>query len=760
MNKTEKIILLIAVIVYLLAFVDFGAVEFVYDFFFNLTNIILCFMYLLGGYFLFKLPKKYILLSVFSGIAFGLCFISNIYGFSLQRNYITEIFPIPNLILLFGFVITCIVFKIQKIDFLDFRLLALRSLVIGIITSFLSYMPVSLKLCRTIMYGLNNGNEYIQYNLKAHDYVFDSEKYSKEKDCDNAILSAEKALEFGIKWLDKDYDYFNNQINSFIENNDFSDQAKKDFLHSIFWLTNDYDFVRIQGIMEKLFEAYYCKSDDNIRSKDYGSAVKNLEKALVYLDLSEIKYNYWKQQKVYALSDLAVAYGKIGDFEKADLLFFTALEEYDKIKNKHEFSKGTMLRDWGIMYKDYSDYESAITLYEKALQVFEENSDDVNFYKEVCLIRELLANSYLALGNYEQVKFNLHKALSFFDSKKLNKEENDSYQTLVFSKGLYYYAIESYQESIDVLNENINLLSSKNLKSNYYLCLSWNYLALSDFKNTEESIEKGLKLTAKNTRTEADLLSFYASLNEIKSEYKKSKDNYQKALSIYENLDEENRITSVLFGLSKVEITIFDYQKSKEHFNRAEKLYQEQEYGFSPRNASVHNLSAYLNYCFEKYSVSDTIYTNVLKSNKRLGKENSVSSAVALNGLGLVKSNTKTYQQAEELFIKSILIYEDKFKSDDYSLGVVYLNYANLLIETNQLDKAQLYLSKSEQIFKKYFDDSHDCFGNLYLAFGDFYKKKKEYFLAKENYQKALKIYSDKFDENHHKVTLVKQKIK
>ncbi|MDY0089799.1 MAG: tetratricopeptide repeat protein [Flavobacteriaceae bacterium] len=103
---------------------------------------------------------------------------------------------------------------------------------------------------------------------------------------------------------------------------------------------------------------------------------------------------------------------------------------------------------------------------------------------------------------------------------------------------------------------------------------------------------------------------------------------------------------------------------------------------------------------------------------------------------------------------------KEHFKGENHSLGIVYLNYANLLIQTNQLDKAQTYLSKSEKIFKKYFDVSHNNFGDLYLAYGDFYKKKKEDVLSKENYQKALKIYSDKFDENHYKVKSVKQKIK
>src|SRR5690554_932456 len=299
MNKQEKIILLIAVIVYLLAFVDFGAVEFVYNFFFGLTNVVLAFMYFFVGYFLFKLPKKYILLSVFSGIAFALSFIANIYGFRiLKDNEIINLLPVPNLILLLGFLITFVVFRLKSKSFSDFKLLFFRSLIISIITSFFTYMPVSSKFYRTVMYGLHNGNTEMQYHLKAHNYIFDFEKYYKKGDCDNAILSAEKGLKFGMKWLDKDYEYFNKQIRDFIKANDFSDKAKQDFRYSIGWLTNDYDFLRIQGIITKLFEAYKCKADKEYKTQNYQEAIKNFQKALLFLDISENKSDYWKTKKV------------------------------------------------------------------------------------------------------------------------------------------------------------------------------------------------------------------------------------------------------------------------------------------------------------------------------------------------------------------------------------------------------------------------------------------------------------------------------
>ena len=764
MKKIEKIILLIAALVYLLAFVDFGTAEPVYTFFFGLTNLVLGVMYLLGGYFLFNLPKKYIWLSVFSGIALALSFIAINFGFRISRQDVVLLSPIPNFILLFGLLVAYIIFKIDLRDFSTFRLLLLRSLIIAIITSFLTYLPVSSKFYRTVMYGLHNGNEYVQYNIKAHDYIFDSEKHNKEKDCDKAILSAEKGLEFGMKWIEKDYNYFNNQVNNFINENDFSTTAKNQFSYSVRWLTGSYSFWEIQGIMTKLFEAYYCKANKELQDKDYQSAISNFKRALTLLELSENKSDYYNSQKAYATSDLAVAYGKIGEFETADLLFSIALEDYEKIENKHEFSKGLILRDWGVLYENYNDHFSASSLFEEALQVFEDNLDDARFFEEMCSIRELLANSYLALGNYKQAELHLNKALSFFGDSRTLQHEKKSYESLIFSKAIYYYMTEAFKESIEVLNLNLTSLDSEinktdSIKSAHYLLLSRNYLALSDFENTEKSIKIGLKLIPKNTKAEADFLSFYANFNKIKAEYQKAKNNYQETLSIYEGLEDKDRIIPVLLGLSKIEMTISNISESKYFFERAEKLFKKQDYRYSPRNSGIYNLIADLEYNFGNYYESENIYINVINSNKEFHRENSMNSAVAYNGLGLVKFNTKKYSESEELFKKSIKIYEEHFKGENHFLGIVYLNYANLLNQMNQLDKVQEYLSKSERIFKKYFDNSHDNFGDLYLTFGDFHKMKNQSVLAKEYYTKALKVFSEKFDESHHKIELVKHKI-
>ncbi len=461
---------------------------------------------------------------------------------------------------------------------------------------------------------------------------------------------------------------------------------------------------------------------------------------------------------------MAISYGKTGDFKIADSLFHLAIKDYKEMENIDKSSEGVILRSWSKLYRDYNNNKTAVILLEKAMKVFEENSENNNYFVEYGLTQEEFVLNYMALNNLEEASNHLEQAFEKFDAEHFKKGELIYHKMLIY-KAMIKYNQESYAESLDILEENKQFIKSGDwdqevLNEIHCLYLAYNCVILSDYEKAEKYAKEGIKFSSSYTKTKAQYFLLFAEINSFKAEYQKVLEYFQKALNIFQNNENERiRVAEIYALIADVEITLSHFSKADKYLEKSMKIYPLSGFKYTHRNASLNNTIAYVNYSLGNYTVSDSIYNGVLKGEKDSKRKSSISSAVTYNGLGLVKFNAKKYSESEELFNRSIKIYEEHFNEESYFLGIVYLNYASLLIETNQLDKAQIYLSKTEKIFQRYLDVSHDNFGDLYLAFGDFYKKKKESFISKDYYQKALKTYSDKFDENHHKVILIKRKL-
>jgi tetratricopeptide (TPR) repeat protein len=111
------------------------------------------------------------------------------------------------------------------------------------------------------------------------------------------------------------------------------------------------------------------------------------------------------------------------------------------------------------------------------------------------------------------------------------------------------------------------------------------------------------------------------------------------------------------------------------------------------------------------------------------------------------------------LFAKALKLHLAIFHEKNPLTAQVYLNYASLNISQNKLIEADERLNKALNICKQFFKPDHDLFGDINVAFGDLSKKRNQKEASREFYQKALDIYSAKFEANHWKVVATKRKL-
>ncbi|SFJ39916.1 tetratricopeptide repeat protein [Myroides guanonis] len=766
MKKIEKIVLLITVVIYLLAFIDFGSYEGLYNVIFYTIHLVWMFIYGMLGYRVLKLHGDYIYLSMIGGFSFAMAIFAFLIAFySVEVDGLRMlVFLGPNYVIAIGISIVLLIGKLFSKDFQFLKPIWCRSLILALFVTFFIYTPRYSKVYTKTMLALHNGNKPLWYNLKALDYMVAYEKFRDDGKVDKAIEAAEIGVEYALKWVNLGHENFFTEFKTRAQVLLLEDYESNTIKEDFSWLLGDEDFNKFRGAIEQLMDAYLAKAESEMDVNNYEEAISFLNRTFVLSEILKNESEGWNLHMISVFWKLAISSMRLNELENAEYFNSLTSELIAKTETEKQFYVGDFLMNIAELAVKRQEYDAAIKFLEEALNYFEVDPQNKNYKKYKVLTYTDLAQNYMLTDGIEEAEHYLQLALELYDEKQNNADIAHMYPKVVLNQALLRYLKQDYYGCKEILERNFNLIPEGSFEYITFNMLFHFYIAqcnyvLSEYEASEKSLKEALEYANKGESVRSELILLSANLNFAVGNYDKAATLFQEVSVLYEQTNNESGFIPLYMHLANFYVKLIDYSKAEEYLEESTSLSKEEGYMVVARNLEFYNTMAYVNYHLGNYQKADSIYSEVIHYNESKGEPNAASSGSAKNGLGLVKMDTRKHEEAERLFKESIESYKLNFEGKHAHLGTVYLNYAIVMIKTNQLEKASQLLSDSNAVFSAFYKPTHDLFGDLYYEYGVLYEKKNDAILAKQFFQKALRIYTDAFGENNLKVKLIKQKL-
>lgn len=765
MKRYEKILLLIFAGVFVLQLLAFiGKVSL-----FFLTTWVLTGSYLVAGYWLFNSKEsRHVILSILAGVALSLTIFALPSVVLLNTNSYFDFFPVANGLLFIYLGFYLVIKRKSGPGLKSVKLLFVRSAVFLALSAFFTYTPVSFVPYRKIVYVLNNGNEYLQSNLRMFDYSEACQDAIKTGDCERAIENGLKEIQAGRFWLgleeepDKE-DTKRKAALARLQNETTATPESITNSHLVF--INEPDLWKICGTYSDVYEAYKCKADDAYEREKYDEALRSFVTAHFYLNACEHQNSYWNLEKAWSLNNIAHCYRKLGNYAYADSLFVNSIKQYEAVNDSADFGLAQLFSNFAFSLSDEANYTPSVRLFRVANAIL--RKDTVTSDSREAMVSNYLGmtENYLRQDSLRQALFFAKRAMHFSGKTK----ENASCKTALYY-GVCLFRLNDYRRADSVLKTTLACYEQQpgtnvQMAAECNLVLGQVNIALARYEKAKAYLKKGMEITATNygpaSSRYANYMKVQAYLSAITGDYAEAEKQYTAVIGIYgrEHGSRNNKLPDVLSELAGVNISLSDIKSAKANSDSALAIGAVYLSLTNPSNAGILNTAAYVSYCSGLFASSDTLYNKVIVINSNYGLGENAATADALNGLGLTATARRKFPKADSLFANSLLMHQHIYSDNHPLTATVYLNFGKLLIEQGRLTEAEEKIRKALQINTSFFKSDHDVFGDIFVALGDLAKKKKQNDIARENYTKALAIYRAKFDETHWKVNATQAKL-
>ena len=293
-------------------------------------------------------------------------------------------------------------------------------------------------------------------------------------------------------------------------------------------------------------------------------------------------------------------------------------------------------------------------------------------------IRRTLGLTFMNLGEFDQAKIHLDKALNL-DEKIYGKQSKETAQNL-HDLALYYHWIGKYElaDSIYGISLNIFRSSLKEPNQGFSDCLDdYGILKndLGDYNGAEKLIREALTISeninGKESYDVASILNNLALTLHYLKNLKEAEKYYLQSLDLRIKLMGENRpeVATAYNNLAFVYIDKNQPEIAKEYFQKSYEL-----------------------------------------KLKLLGKDHP-EVGFALNNLGTIEFRLKNYKTAKEYFLRAIEQYKTSLPPEHAWFGTSYYWLGKTLIELNDYKNAETDLRKSLKIRKSVLLESHYLIG-------------------------------------------------
>ena len=142
-------------------------------------------------------------------------------------------------------------------------------------------------------------------------------------------------------------------------------------------------------------------------------------------------------------------------------------------------------------------------------------------------------------------------------------------------------------------------------------------------------------------------------------------------------------------------------------------------------------------------------YENALLIEKNRTPDTTIGLSTLFGNMGIVYSLQGMHFKAEKMFIESLQIKEKLLDSLDPVLARAYVNFGRLKIIGGENDIAINYFNKAERIYLNKFGEDNFNNGLLYFNKGAAYINKKDFEKALSYHEKSIEVYSKYLDRSN-----------
>ena len=239
------------------------------------------------------------------------------------------------------------------------------------------------------------------------------------------------------------------------------------------------------------------------------------------------------------LGNVAILYGKIGDYKNALKMLEKVLLINETIQGLQHHNTAAVYNNIGFVYNNIGDYNNALEYYNKTLEIFEktlglQHPDTATSYNNIGLV-------YSKMGDYNKALEYHHKALEI-RKKVLGLEHTDtaaSYNNIgsVYdNKGDYDKALEYYNKTLEIFEKILGLQHPDTATS--YNNIGLTYSNINDYNKALEYHHKALEIREKVLGLQhPDIAQSYNNIGLVydnMGNYNKALEYYNKALEICE----------------------------------------------------------------------------------------------------------------------------------------------------------------------------------------------------------------------------------
>ena len=378
-------------------------------------------------------------------------------------------------------------------------------------------------------------------------------------------------------------------------------------------------------------------------------------------------------------------------------------KELDELKSKNDYlnARFDIIKDsLALINKNIDNAFEQIKEYAKKMVLENLDDRDENYVKAYqCFSRgELDSVSYYLRDDDLQKKH--QKALQWQQEAKKEKE-----------------LASILTESAKQKEENSENSLQEVLKE--YLLLARTFEMKVDYEKTKDYYEKALNVDTANVEI---LFEFANYLHKIK-EYAKAEKYYRKCLKIHRALEKTNPktaladIAATLNNLANLHINIREYPNAQEEFDEALQNYRilakENREVYLPYVATTLNNIGALHHTLKEFPKAIDEYEEALKIRRELSKITQKTAqhdlAVVLNNLGILHLNIKDYRKALEEFGEALEIYrkfvDENPKTTLPDMAMILYNLAILHKATNKYSEALEEFEEARQIYTNLADE-------------------------------------------------------
>jgi len=372
------------------------------------------------------------------------------------------------------------------------------------------------------------------------------------------------------------------------------------------------------------------------------------------------------------LNDMGYYLEKIAQYEQALPLYLRALEILEKVLGKEHPDVATSLNNLAMLYNSQGKYEEALPLYLRALEIWEKVLGKE--HPNVATSLNNLALLYDDQGKYEEALPLYLRALEIFE-KALGKEHPlvatslNNLAELYRNQGKYEEALPLHLRALEIWEKVLG-------KEHPDVATSLNNLA--GLYYSQGKYEEALPLSLRALEIREKVLGkehpdVAQSLNNLAELYR-NQEKYEEALPLY---------------LRALEIK--EKVLGKEHPDVA---------------TSLNNL-ANLYYHQGKYEEALPLHLRALEIwEKVLGKEHP-DVAESLNNLALLYKNQGKYEEALPLYLRALEIFEKVLGKEHPHVATSLNDLANLYFNQGKYEEALPLYKESVRIFTKVLGAQH-----------------------------------------------------